>query len=202
MDSIVSTVVPYFPYSKVSKKKSSRGPITAKLVADMIRVAGADHVITMDLHAPPIQSFFNIPVDNLLAEPLFVKAIKDISQAFINGYSQHIWSSNSFPSSPASFEVEEFLGANVSKIPFSGLYISSPPSELQMWKKKFPAILGVIEDDARSICSQDSDRNSTEKSLKEQFHSDVVLIARNASETKRYVVLLNLWGFLVFTLFV
>ena len=55
----------------------SRAPITAKLVANMLSVAGADHIITMDLHASQIQGFFDIPVDNLYAEPAVLKWIKE-----------------------------------------------------------------------------------------------------------------------------
>jgi ribose-phosphate pyrophosphokinase len=69
-------VVPFFGYARQSKKHKSRTPITAKLVANMIQTAGFDRVITMDLHASQIQGFFDIPVDNLFAEPLLVKYIK------------------------------------------------------------------------------------------------------------------------------
>lgn len=55
----------------------SRAPISAKLVANMLSVAGADHIITMDLHASQIQGFFDIPVDNLYAEPAVLKWIRD-----------------------------------------------------------------------------------------------------------------------------
>lgn len=57
--------------------KQSRAPISAKLVANMLSVAGADHIITMDLHASQIQGFFDIPVDNLYAEPAVLKWIKE-----------------------------------------------------------------------------------------------------------------------------
>jgi len=60
----------------MNKKDKSRAPITAKLVANMLVVAGADHVITMDLHASQIQGFFDIPVDNLWSEPLMINYIK------------------------------------------------------------------------------------------------------------------------------
>ncbi|KAJ1534658.1 hypothetical protein HK096_003582, partial [Nowakowskiella sp. JEL0078] len=69
--------MPCFPYARQDKKDKSRAPITAKLVANMLTVAGADHVITMDLHASQIQGFFNIPVDNLYAEPTMLKYIHD-----------------------------------------------------------------------------------------------------------------------------
>merc|ERR1739848_7632 len=65
----VSAVMPIFPYARQEKKDKSRAPISAKLVANMLSVAGADHIVTMDLHAQQIQGFFDIPVDNLYAEP-------------------------------------------------------------------------------------------------------------------------------------
>ncbi|KII68760.1 Ribose-phosphate pyrophosphokinase 2 [Thelohanellus kitauei] len=68
----ITAVIPCYPYSRQDKKDRSRAPITAKLVADMLTQAGANHVITMDLHASQIQGFYNVPVDNLVAEPLFV----------------------------------------------------------------------------------------------------------------------------------
>ena len=66
----------YFPYSRQSKKKSHRGAITARLVANLLAVAGIHHVITVDLHAPPTQGFFGKPVDNLHAEPLIARWIR------------------------------------------------------------------------------------------------------------------------------
>lgn len=72
----ITAVIPAFPYSRHDKKDKSRAPITAKLVANMITVAGADHVITMDLHASQIQGFFDIPVDNLSSEPSVARWIR------------------------------------------------------------------------------------------------------------------------------
>ncbi|KAH8862408.1 Ribose-phosphate pyrophosphokinase 3, partial [Schistosoma japonicum] len=72
----VSAVIPCFPYARQDKKDKSRAPISAKLVANMLSVAGADHIITMDLHASQIQGFFDIPVDNLYAEPAVIKWVK------------------------------------------------------------------------------------------------------------------------------
>lgn len=72
----ITAVIPCFPYARMDKKDKSRAPITAKLVANMITVAGCDHVITMDLHASQIQGFFDIPVDNLFSEPLMIAYIK------------------------------------------------------------------------------------------------------------------------------
>lgn len=66
----ITAVIPYYAYAKQEKKTSGREPITAKLVANLITVAGADRVLTVDLHAPAIQGFFDIPVDNLTAMPI------------------------------------------------------------------------------------------------------------------------------------
>jgi ribose-phosphate pyrophosphokinase len=81
----ITAVIPCFPYARQDKKDKSRAPITAKLIANMLTVAGADHVITMDLHASQIQGFFNIPVDNLYAEPSTLKYIRDQMPDFGNG---------------------------------------------------------------------------------------------------------------------
>ena len=68
----ITAVVPYFGYARQDRKAKARDPISAKLVANMITAAGADRVLTMDLHAAQIQGFFDIPVDNLLGNPIFV----------------------------------------------------------------------------------------------------------------------------------
>ena len=68
----ITAVIPYFGYARQDRKAKSRDPISAKLVANMITAAGADRVLTMDLHAAQIQGFFDIPVDNLLGNPVFV----------------------------------------------------------------------------------------------------------------------------------
>lgn len=73
----VTAVIPCFPYSRQDKKDKGRAPISAKLIANMFTVAGADQIITMDLHASQIQGFFDIPVDNLYAEPAILKWIKE-----------------------------------------------------------------------------------------------------------------------------
>ena len=67
----VTAVIPYFGYARQDRKTASRSPISAKLVANLITEAGANRVLTMDLHAAQIQGFFDIPVDNLYAAPLF-----------------------------------------------------------------------------------------------------------------------------------
>jgi ribose-phosphate pyrophosphokinase len=73
----ITAVIPCFGYARQDKKDKSRAPITGKLVANLIETAGADRIITIDLHASQIQGFFDIPVDNLYAEGLIVKYIKE-----------------------------------------------------------------------------------------------------------------------------
>ena len=72
----ITAVIPYFGYARQDRKSSARTPISAKLVANLITSAGADRVLTMDLHAGQIQGFFDIPLDNLFAAPIFAKDIK------------------------------------------------------------------------------------------------------------------------------
>lgn len=72
----ITLVIPYFGYARQDRKVQSRTPITAKLVADLIGAAGADRVLSMDLHAGQIQGFFNIPVDHLYAAPILTDYIK------------------------------------------------------------------------------------------------------------------------------
>ncbi len=69
----ITAVIPYFGYARQDRKAKSRDPISAKLVANMLTAAGADRVLTMDLHASQIQGFFDIPVDHLLGSPTFVE---------------------------------------------------------------------------------------------------------------------------------
>lgn len=73
----ITAVLPNFPYARQDKKDKSRAPITAKLMANMLQTAGCNHVITMDLHASQIQGFFNVPVDNLYAEPSTLRWIRE-----------------------------------------------------------------------------------------------------------------------------
>lgn len=68
----ITAVIPYFGYARQDRKARGRDPITAKLVANMITAAGANRILTMDLHAPQIQGFFDIPLDHLIGNPLFV----------------------------------------------------------------------------------------------------------------------------------
>jgi ribose-phosphate pyrophosphokinase len=73
----ITAVIPNFPYARQDKKDKSRAPISAKLIANMLQTAGCNHVITMDLHASQIQGFFNVPVDNLYAEPSTLRWMHD-----------------------------------------------------------------------------------------------------------------------------
>ncbi len=73
----ITAVIPYYGYARQDKKVAPRVPISAKLVADMVEVAGANRVITMDLHAGQIQGFFNTPVDNLFAMPVILEYLHD-----------------------------------------------------------------------------------------------------------------------------
>ncbi len=73
----ITAVVPYFGYARQDRKSASRTPITAKLVANLLTQAGADRILTMDLHAGQIQGFFDIPVDDLTSRKVFAKDIKN-----------------------------------------------------------------------------------------------------------------------------
>jgi ribose-phosphate pyrophosphokinase len=73
----ITAVVPWYPYSRQDKKSRPREPITARLVADFLEAAGVDRVLTMDLHAGQIQGFFNVPVDDMTALPLFATYFRD-----------------------------------------------------------------------------------------------------------------------------
>ena len=73
----ITAVIPYFGYARQDRKAKARDPISAKLVADLITVAGADRVLSMDLHVPQLQGFFNIPVDHLLGSPMLSHYFKD-----------------------------------------------------------------------------------------------------------------------------
>lgn len=75
----ITAVIPHYAYARQDRKAKARQPITAKLVADLIHTAGADRVLTMDLHAPQIQGFFNIPVDHLEGVPLLANYIKSLN---------------------------------------------------------------------------------------------------------------------------
>ena len=75
-----TAVIPYFGYARQDRKSGPRTPISAKLVANLITTAGADRVVTLDLHSGQIQGFFDIPLDNLFAAPVFINDIKSSSE--------------------------------------------------------------------------------------------------------------------------
>lgn len=82
----ITAVLPYFPYVRSDKKDKPRIPITARLMADLLEAAGADRVVTMDLHSPQIQGFFKIPLDHLQAGPMlaeYIRATTDIDNAIV-----------------------------------------------------------------------------------------------------------------------
>jgi ribose-phosphate pyrophosphokinase len=74
----ITAVIPWFPYSRQDRKAKPREPISGRLVADMLQLAGADRVLTMDLHAGQVQGFFTIPVDHMTALPLFAQHFRDL----------------------------------------------------------------------------------------------------------------------------
>jgi ribose-phosphate pyrophosphokinase len=73
----ITAVIPYYAYGRTDKKDQPRVPITARLIADMITVAGADRILTVDLHAGQIQGFFNIPVDEMTALPILARYFQE-----------------------------------------------------------------------------------------------------------------------------
>jgi ribose-phosphate pyrophosphokinase len=74
----ITVVIPWFPYARQDRKAKPREPISARLIADMLQLAGADRVLTMDLHAGQIQGFFTIPVDHMTSLPLFSRHFRDL----------------------------------------------------------------------------------------------------------------------------
>jgi len=79
----ITAVLPYYGYARQDRKVSPRAPITAKLVADLITVAGTSRILTMDLHAGQIQGFFNIPVDHLFAAPVLLEYLKTLKNDMV-----------------------------------------------------------------------------------------------------------------------
>ena len=72
----ITAVIPYYGYAKQDKKTKGREPISAKVIANLLKVAGRERIVTMDLHAAQIQGFFDIPVDNLMAKPVLCNYLK------------------------------------------------------------------------------------------------------------------------------
>jgi ribose-phosphate pyrophosphokinase len=75
----ITAVIPYYGYARQDRKDKPRVPISSKLVADLLTAAGAERILSMDLHAGQIQGFFNIPVDHLYAAPVLIKYLKDLN---------------------------------------------------------------------------------------------------------------------------
>ena len=75
----ITAVIPYYGYARQDRKDKPRVPISAKLVADLLETAGADRALTLDLHAPQIQGYFNMPVDHLFASPVMVEYFKRLN---------------------------------------------------------------------------------------------------------------------------
>ena len=78
MAKTITLIMPFYPYSRQDKKNESRAPITAKLIANVLETSGIDRIVIMDLHAPQIQGFFNIPVDNIYAMPLLIHKLNEM----------------------------------------------------------------------------------------------------------------------------
>jgi ribose-phosphate pyrophosphokinase len=89
----VTAVLPYYAYARQDRKEKGRVPITAKLVANLLEKAGVDRVLTMDLHTEQIQGFFDIPVDNLYARPLFIQMLQKLGRGRIVVVSPDVGSS-------------------------------------------------------------------------------------------------------------
>ena len=75
----ITAVIPWYFYVRQDRSRSPREPITAKLIADLLQTAGADRVLTMDLHAGQMQGFFEIPVDHMTAVPMFAQYVRDLA---------------------------------------------------------------------------------------------------------------------------
>ncbi len=82
----ITAVIPYFGYARQDRKAKARDAISAKLVSDLITASGANRVLTMDLHAPQIQGFFNIPVDHLVGAPMLAEFLREKMQGRVNDY--------------------------------------------------------------------------------------------------------------------
>lgn len=107
----ITAVIPYFGYARQDRKARARDPITAKLVADLITSAGADRVLTMDLHAPQLQGFFSIPVDHLLGIPVLSKALE--KQAFFKNRDDMVVVSPDVGSVGRARQMAQKLNANL-----------------------------------------------------------------------------------------
>ncbi|MBP7669369.1 MAG: ribose-phosphate pyrophosphokinase [Candidatus Eisenbacteria bacterium] len=123
----VTAVIPYFGYARQDRKDKPRAPISAKLVANLITIAGADRVLTMDLHSPQIQGFFDIPFDHLYASPVLARHFRELAipnlvvaapdvgaVKMARGYAKRLNASlvvvNKRRATPDSSEVTEIIG--------------------------------------------------------------------------------------------
>lgn len=141
----ITAVVPFFPYSRYSFKDKGRAPITAKLVANMMVVAGCDHVITMDLHASQIQGFFDIPVDNLYSEPVMVGFIK----RWVKGWRESIVVSPDAGGAKRASSIADRLGVEFALIHRKKERVTgkdSPPQTEEM-----EILVGDVQDKVRSV---------------------------------------------------
>lgn len=118
----ITAVMPYFGYARQDRKAKARDPISAKLVADLLTTAGADRVLTMDLHAAQIQGFFNIPVDHLLGVPILANHYAD---KFKN--TPMTRSSSSLPTSARSPARENLPSGSTPRLP-SSTSAARPPT--------------------------------------------------------------------------
>lgn len=167
----IIVLLPYFPYGKFSKKDSPRGSITAKLVANMLQVAGVDHIITLDLHAPTVQSFFDIPVDNLLAEPTLAKFIKELSISVLQQHSpkHSILYDASSPRSSVSGDTTPQDISSITMLDahqFTSNIVSIPQASTLIRPASSPTL-----------------------PIHNSLHNDVVIVSRTPSGTKRITAL-------------
>ncbi len=105
----VTAVIPYYAYGRTDKKDQPRVPITARLLADMIQVAGAQQVITLDLHAGQMQGFFTIPLDELTAMPLLVRHFAEKGWDDATGLMRAYLDESEFPSDKIRLRLAEVL---------------------------------------------------------------------------------------------
>ena len=106
----INIIMPYYGYSRQDRKAKAREPISAKLMADLLQAAGADRVLAMDLHAAQIQGFFNIPIDNFEALPLFVQyfcAACSQTKIYLSKYAENICTLPKGFSEDTNIEVDE-----------------------------------------------------------------------------------------------
>lgn len=143
----ITAVLPYYCYARQEKKTAPREPITARMVADIIGAVGTDRVITMDLHAPAIQGFFNIPVDHMTALPMLAQYIKQ----------KHLTNAVIIAPDAGSVKKAEKLAARL-ELPLGVMYKRRPaPNVAEMSffigevKDKTPIIIDDMVDTAGSI---------------------------------------------------